>query len=174
MIQVIFLIRSILCNWACVDWHEYMELWLACTLMFAIVYIPFSLYARFRYFHKMVGMDNNSAADLFELEGEGRASTRVDLSSILFMKSDDNYVDMVTFTRDGATKTQVLRGTLRSLEDQLAGHSQFIRVHRSYLVNLRYSIIMDRKDSIKVKKAGLEFDIPVSNKYQSELRNMIG
>jgi len=173
MIHAYFLIRSGLCNWACVDIQEYMELWFACSFMFLIVYVPFSLYARYRFFHKLVGIDKNDVEDLFELKGTGKESVVVDLSNVLYIKSDDNYADIVTFGHDGSLKTHVLRGTLRSLEGQLAGQSQFIRVHRSYIVNLQYSILMDRKDSIIVKKAGLEFEMPVSNKYQSALQRLI-
>lgn len=54
---------------------------------------------------------------------------KVELSDILFLKSDDNYVKIIT-----EQKQYMPSGTLHNWEEQLS--DQFIRVHKSYLINL--------------------------------------
>ena len=50
-----------------------MELWVACVLLIAFTYFPFSLYGRYAYFHSLLGLDN-SQGEKITLRGEGRES----------------------------------------------------------------------------------------------------
>lgn len=173
LVHLAFTFRGYLCSWQCVDLYEYIELWFASILMLSLVYIPFSLYARSRFYHKMVGVNISESEDLIELKGEGKETFNIRLDNIIYFKSDDNYVDIVMISQDVKHKKLVFRATLKSIEDQLTSHSQFIRVHRSFIVNLRYTIDLGKKDTIKVKNGDLEFEMPISKKYQEDLMKIV-
>ena len=80
------------------------------------------------------------------------------------LKASDNYIE-VHYQLGDTIETTLLRNTLTAAEDTLKGHSDLMRCHRSYLVNLR-----------KVKKTSGHKDrlslhltealiIPVSRQY---------
>jgi two-component system LytT family response regulator len=121
----------------------------------------------------MVGINKNHSEDQFELTGEGKESLKISLDNIIYFKSDDNYVDIVTTVKEDEPKTLVFRARLKSIEEQLKTHSQFIRVHRSFIVNLRYASDLGRKDTIKVKSKDWKFEMPISKKYQKELMKIV-
>lgn len=58
---------------------------------------------------------------------------RVNVETILWVKAEANYCVVVTQQR----KVMFL-STLKAVEEMLAKQSQFMRVHRSYLINLRH------------------------------------
>lgn len=62
---------------------------------------------------------------------DGHAFQKIVLSSILYISSDKNYLDIVT-----AQKTHVVRSTLKDMLVFL--ETDFIQIHRSYVVNLNY------------------------------------
>lgn len=169
LVHIIFVIRNILSNWTSFDWFEYIELWSASVLLISMIYIPFSLYAKSKYYHKMMGQTNNNSEDLFEFIGDGKNTLKMNLNHIIYFKSDDNYVDIIAVDQSNNSKTTVFRATLKSIENQLKTQSQFIRIHRSYLVNLRFLSHSNKTNSLKVKNGESELELPVSKKYQNEL-----
>ena len=62
---------------------------------------------------------------------DGHAFQKIVLSSILYIISDKNYLDIVT-----ANKTYVVRSTLKDMLNFL--EANFIQIHRSYVVNLNF------------------------------------
>lgn len=97
----------------------------------------------------------------------GTSETFIKVADILCIKSDRNYVTLTTSEGEF-----LLRQTLTSLADRLP-HKHFVRVHRSYLVNL------DQSHKITKNLHGqsiIEFDtgvsVPVSKTYASGLRNL--
>ena len=173
LIHGYFGIRNFFCDWLCIDFYEYLELWFACLFMLSVVYIPFSLYARYKFFHKMVGEENNDSKGLFELKGDGKNLLKVSLDRVLYFKADDNYVDIMTLGQNNKQETLVFRTSLKSLAEQLKEHSQFIRVHRSFIINLRYKRNLDKKDSINIGNDETQIEVPVSKKYKEELLKLI-
>jgi len=150
-----------------------MELWLGCILLLALVYIPFSMYARYKYYRNMIGKDVNDHDEVFELYGHGKSKLQINLDEIIYIKSDDNYVDIVSSDKDGMSKTLVLRTTLNSIEDQLKTQSQFARIHRSYIVNLRFVSNFEKKESIKIHNEQGEIEIPISRKYLKNFQKLV-
>ena len=55
-------------------------------------------------------------------------------SDLIFLKSEDNYCK-VYYQENDEIKTQLLRITLKTVEEQLEHFSDIIRCHRSYIVN---------------------------------------
>lgn len=87
----------------------------------------------------------------------GSDIVRLDLGEVRFIRSDSNYV---RFTLDGRELSSLMN--LKDLEQKLP--SQFVRVHRSYIVNLHHVEKLDTNDV----KIGREL-IPVSETYRAEL-----
>lgn len=82
---------------------------------------------------------------------------RLQLSEVRFIRSESNYV---SFVLDGREVSSLMN--LKDLEHKLP--ARFVRVHRSYIVNLDH---VEKLDSMDVK-VGREL-IPVSGTYRAEL-----
>ena len=88
---------------------------------------------------------------------EGSDIVRLDLRDVRYVKSESNYV---RFHLDGRSITSLMN--LKDLEQKLP--ASFVRVHRSYIVNLMH---VEKLDSMDIK-IGRDL-IPVSESYRSEL-----
>lgn len=88
---------------------------------------------------------------------EGNDIVRVRLADVRFVRSESNYV---RFKLDGREVSSLMN--MKDLERKLP--ERFIRVHRSYIVNLDH---VDRLDTHDIKIGGDL--IPVSESYRAEL-----
>lgn len=84
---------------------------------------------------------------------------RIDLIDLLFIKSDRNYVHLLT-----SDKEYLVKSALTDIEQQLFNKG-FIRVHKSYLVNLA------RIRRVEVKQILMDDGriVPISETYRSNL-----
>jgi DNA-binding LytR/AlgR family response regulator len=87
---------------------------------------------------------------------------RVNFNDIVYMKSDNVYVDIFLKNK----KKHTVRGTLHNFEDKI--DINFQRVHRSYIVNLNF---LESFSSISVQVNGNE--LPIGKKYREELLTQI-
>jgi DNA-binding LytR/AlgR family response regulator len=94
----------------------------------------------------------------------GTEIARVDLREVKFMKSESNYVrfTMADPDKPGQAKEITTLMNMRDLERKLP--PSFVRVHRSFIVNLDH---VDRLDSNDIK-IGRSL-VPVSDSYREEL-----
>lgn len=92
---------------------------------------------------------------------DGSKNVRIKLPDVLYIKSEDNYVSFVFPT----TQTLTLY-SLKDLESKLP--PVFIRVHRSYIVNLD-KIDYTTADEISIG----DKKIPIGDKYKTELENRL-
>lgn len=163
MIHLFLLVRGTSCDWTCIDEIEYLELWIACILMVGFCYLTFSLYARYLYFHSIVGKTELTAGAI-ELLGEGKESKVLSLEQIAYIKADDNYVDIFM-----ADKKETLRSSLSAIEEQLQPYSQFVRIHRSYIINFHFVADYPKKDTLLLGLENKKIELPVSKKYQKRI-----
>ncbi|MBK8417111.1 MAG: LytTR family transcriptional regulator [Bacteroidetes bacterium] len=85
---------------------------------------------------------------------DGTKFVRIPYQDILYLKSEGNYVSFVT-----TDKTILSLVTIKELEEKLP--SYFMRVHRSYIVNL------ERMESISTEEIGIgKHHIPHQPKYR--------
>jgi len=169
-VHFLVIIQGVFCFWKCINMNDYLRLWLDSLLIISIVYFPFSLYAKYLFTHKLVG---NETEDLFELKGNGKNVLKLKLDNIICFNSDDNYIDIIVIDKNLKHKTLVFRGTLKSITKQLKGQNHFIRVHRSFVINLMYLSDFNKKNSLKINHEDLEIIIPVSKKYLKDLLELI-
>lgn len=59
---------------------------------------------------------------------------RIPLSEILYIKSDSEYIKYITQNHG----TLMVHGSLKDVTQNFPKHSNFIRIHRSYIINLKH------------------------------------
>lgn len=88
---------------------------------------------------------------------------------LVYLQASDNYVECF-LAKSGELQRQVLRTTLKDMESQLDG-LLFLRVHRSYIVNLEHVLELEgRSPNYQVKLRPPELLIPVSRQRVRILR----
>jgi DNA-binding LytR/AlgR family response regulator len=93
----------------------------------------------------------------------GREHFTVPFAEIMYVKSDDKYIEVHTIT-----ERHVERESLQNFLDRLRSND-FIQVHRSYAVNRNY-ISGVTSDSVTIKKT----EIPLSRTYKNALKSALG
>ena len=85
--------------------------------------------------------------------------------NLLYLESAENYVSICYINKDKVSK-YLLRDTLKKIEETFSG-SEFVRCHRSYMVNFeKVKVIRRDKDGMKLGFDNpLVMDIPVSKTY---------
>lgn len=99
-------------------------------------------------------------------KGEGGSETlELQIDHVIMVKSADNYVDI--YYKDGdEISHKLIRNTLKNVQQQLAGYQDFLRCHRSYLVNA--SFILNMTNSYKGHRLimlDMDEELPVSRQY---------
>lgn len=97
----------------------------------------------------------------------------VDTSNLLYLKANGNYVEFYINDKEKVTKL-IRRTTIKYLSEQLQTHTQFVKTHRSYMVNL------DQVCGYTGNAAGLSLqllhnaqEVPVSRSKVSLLQPML-
>jgi hypothetical protein len=160
-----FVLKGMFCYWQCATLDEYLKTWLFIAVLIPVVYVPFTMFARKKFFHH-----SHEEDDLFQLIGKGKKPFNLVLENLIYAKSDDNYVDLIQVDPSGSIKKEIFRSTLDSIAEQLSGQREFIRVHRSYLVNLRFATNLIESKTLGLRYSDVEFNIPVSKTYLRALQ----
>lgn len=98
---------------------------------------------------------------------------RIQVSEIVFVKSADNYVE-IGYHDAGTVKKRMLRNTLRNVEQQLSEFNNFIRTHRSSLVNIQYIEKLNKNfNSYWLSIDKTKETIPVSRQYLVAVKDLV-
>ncbi len=92
----------------------------------------------------------------------------LDIDDLLFAQSNNNYTTIV-FLKDNKVKQELLRITLKKVNTQLEKYPQFIRCHRSFIINRKE--IKDVKGNARSLQVFLNYVndiIPVSRSFPKE------
>lgn len=110
----------------------------------------------------LLSQSDKTSSNIF-IRSRGRLE-KVSQQDILFIESDKKYC-----TIHAVNKKYVLRTALKHLFEQLS-HSDFIRVHRSYLININHICTIDTQNqNILVK----DTEVPIGRFYQQNLFRQI-
>ena len=90
---------------------------------------------------------------------------QVSEEDILYVTSAQNYVEL-HYMRNGVTHMQILRKTLKKIQEDLP---HLIQVHRSYLINPSHFVHWKNSQSIVIG----DKEIPVSKNYKSSLKEVL-
>ena len=74
------------------------------------------------------------------LEGTTNEHVSLDISDLLYIEAVGNYVK-VTQLHDGEVKTNMLRATMKQMEDALEAYPMIVRCHRAFMVNLLHVFV---------------------------------
>ena len=89
----------------------------------------------------------------------------LDLNDFLFATSDNNYTT-IFYSENNELKRQLLRLSLKNLEDQLSDYASFIRCHRSYIVNKdKITSVTGNARSLVLQVKDYNGTIPVSRSF---------
>lgn len=164
-IHLALVLKGLLCYWNCIYLSVYLQLWLYILLVVGLVYFFFSLIAKKQFFHADLDENRNT----FTFIGSGKKSIHINLEMLIYIKSDDNYVEFVSIDTQENLRTELFRTTLDSVVKQLIRKSEFVRIHRSYIVNMRY-VSEYKNHNIVIKHNDLKMEFSVSKTYQNHLK----
>jgi len=95
------------------------------------------------------------------------------IADVVLLRSADNYVEV--FYREGAaTRKQLIRSTLKNVEQQVKPFSSFVRCHRTSVVNSFYIEKLNRKfNSHWLKLKGFDEPVPVSRQHLLRIKELV-
>lgn len=92
------------------------------------------------------------------------------IADVAFIRSADNYIEIV-FKEEGVYKKRMQRNTLRNIEQQLKTYANFIRCHRTCIINKYYIEELSRNfNNYFLTIKGYDERIPVSRQYLMKLK----
>jgi hypothetical protein len=98
---------------------------------------------------------------------------RIQVSEIVYVKSADNYVE-ISYHDEGIVKKKMVRNTLRNVEQQLSEFNNFIRTHRTSIVNIQYIDKLNKNfNSYWLSLDKTKETIPVSRQYLMAVKDLL-
>jgi hypothetical protein len=143
----------------------------------AVAVIPFSvLFYRKHLLSNLTTIEHHDSDSgyliTFDSNNKNEKPVTVASASLLYVKSDGNYIEIAVRTGDGI-KNHLLRNSLNQVECKLPS-DDFIRIHRSYIANacLLESVSLSGSSySVRIKDTGLR--LPVSRSMVRTVRSII-
>ena len=145
------------------------------------------LYWRFKYRSKYLAMELEETRLLNEelkkmqeerveeltLTGTTNESVTLQISHLLYIEAVGNYVK-VSHLRDDQVQTDMLRATMKQMEETLQGYPMIVRCHRAFLVNLgQVEQIVSHSGSTQLLIKHCHESLPVSRSNMSQVRAAI-
>ena len=107
------------------------------------------------------------------LTGTTNESVTLQISDLLFIEAVGNYVK-VSHLCDGQVHTDMLRVTMKQLEETLQGYPMIVRCHRAFLVNLgQVEQIISHSGSTQLLIKHCNESLPVSRSNMAQVRAAI-
>ena len=107
------------------------------------------------------------------LTGTTNESVSLQISYLLYIEAVGNYVK-VNHLRDDQVRTDMLRATMKQMEETLQGYPMIVRCHRAFLVNLgQVEQIVSHSGSTQLLIKHCNESIPVSRSNMSQVRAAI-
>ncbi|MFC2130259.1 LytR/AlgR family response regulator transcription factor [Bacteroidota bacterium] len=100
-------------------------------------------------------------------------SLSIKVSSLLFVRSANNYIEVFWLEGDKAT-SQMIRSSLKKTEEILMDYKFIFKCHRSYIININHiEKITGNYQGYKLSINNIDFPIPVSQNYIAKFKEMI-
>lgn len=168
---VIFLYKSYLSGFYDFTLQEYFFV-IGRTVLITITVSFFAL-GIYQFFNRK-GITALTNTEDYEIKAPNGKSIRLKLKDMLYLSSNDNYVD-IHYLENDVRKKLLFRTSLKNVEAQLVNPLTTIyRCHRGYLINVAYfkvkkmtsrsmTIILDQYDD----------ELPVSKQYLEEMKQIL-
>ena len=156
-------------------------------LIIAFCSFAIGLYWRFKYRSKYLAMEleetrllneelkklQEERVDDLTLTGTTNESVTLQISHLLFIEAVGNYVK-VNHLRDGQVHTDMLRATMKQMEETLQGYPMIVRCHRAFLVNLsQVEQIISHSGSTQLLIKHCHESLPVSRSNMAQVKSAI-
>ena len=135
--------------------------------------------------YSKVNEQNNSPVDEVEeliekilpqeltLTGTTNESVRLQISHLLYIESVGNYVK-VSYLDNGQVRTDMLRATMKQMEETLHDNPMIVRCHRAFLVNLgQVEQIASHSGSTQLLIKHCHESLPVSRSNMAQVKAAI-
>ncbi len=107
------------------------------------------------------------------LTGTTNESVTLQISHLLFIEAVGNYVK-VNHLRDGQVHTDILRATMKQMEETLQSYLMIVRCHRAFLVNLgQVEQIVSHSGSTQLLIKHCHESLPVSRSNMAQVKAAI-
>jgi hypothetical protein len=107
------------------------------------------------------------------LTGTTNESVTLQISHLLYIEAVGNYVK-VSHLRNDQVHTDMLRATMKQMEETLQGYPMIVRCHRAFLVNLgQVEQIISHSGSTQLLIKHCHESLPVSRSNMSQVRATI-
>jgi len=126
------------------------------------------------YLAKIEEYENSWGENEIDIESENKSDNlKLKYKDIVYIKSADNYIEL-SYMNNGVIEKKLLRSTLRNIELQLVHQRNFLRSHRTCIVNILYLDKMVRSYGVYSLKLNCCDDtIPVSRQYLLQVKMAI-
>lgn len=170
-----FLIRDLIYhnphNWSWRYLGEEIRNTLLVGSLFLLIIIPLNfrrLYEHYQASAQQILLPSHSSSSTsIAIKTEVKADDFVlSVDTFLFAKAEKNYVELLLSHSKGKPEKLLKRITLKALEEQLQETTGLLRVHRSYLVNLKkIERVTGNAQGYRLKLEGLAEEVPVARSY---------
>lgn len=94
-------------------------------------------------------------------------------SKLICVEANDNY-SAVYFEKNGKVHKKLYRITLKKIESSLIIYEEFIRCHKSYIVNIDYlKKIIGNSQKYKILLNSMDIEIPVSRNFPNQMLQVL-
>lgn len=108
-----------------------------------------------------------------KLTGTTNESVTLQISHLLYIEAVGNYVK-VNYLRNDQVHTDMLRATMKQMEETLQGYPMIVRCHRAFLVNLgQVEQIVSHSGSTQLLIKHCHKSLPVSRSNMAQVRAAI-
>ena len=118
--------------------------------------------------------DDTNPASQITLEGNTNEHVNLEISDLLYIEAVGNYVKVVLL-REGEVHTNMLRATMKQMEDALQAYPMIVRCHRAFMVNLhQVEHISSNSRAMQLVMRHSHDAIPVSRSNVNKLKELLG
>ena len=108
------------------------------------------------------------------LEGTTNEHVTLDISNLLYIEAVGNYVKVCQL-QGNEVHTNMLRATMKQMEDELQAYPMIVRCHRAFMVNLgQVEQISSNSRAMQLVMRNSHDAIPVSRSNVNKLKGLLG
>jgi len=168
---IVFLYKSYLGGYLDFTLTEYL-LVIGRTLLLALTVSFFGL-GIFQFINRKQ-ISRLTSNEAYWVTSKNGKAIRFNLKDVLFVSSDDNYVD-IHYHSAGNRKKMIFRSSLKNIESQIVHPlSPIKRCHRGYLINTEFFEIKKMSSrSMTISLKNYKDEIPVSKQYADAIKEIL-
>lgn len=130
--------------------------------VFSLMIVPYTFLYIINHFQDIFQIPNKK---LTLRSANSKEWLSIQPAKIILVKAEGNYI-CVHYILEEKLKKKLLRATLRSTKMQLKNYPSIQQVHKSYLVNLDYLVMIEKQNSKKFMTLDFNLKIPVTKNFK--------